>query len=147
MSSYQIIEAGEVASPEAAPAARPAPSVAQPTPAPKTPTQVALETGPVSGIAIGATGRVYKFRQLTAFDIMRITKFVGPDLVSNSGYTRFIETACSITHIDNEPIARPVSIAQAEMLVQRISPDYRAILSAMALAYFGPEPEGDGNDE
>ncbi|MBX9934553.1 MAG: hypothetical protein K2Y56_24060 [Methylobacterium sp.] len=138
--SVKILQAGEDASPSSG---LPAPPAAAPTPS-----ETMVRAAQSVGTCKCSSGRTYVFRKLAAIDRMLIAKALGGDLMFNGVYASYAFVACSVSEINGEKVAMPVSTRQVEAQVYRIGEDWDELNAAMRDTFNPPsdDPDDDGDE-
>jgi len=106
-----------------------------------TPSEAIVKAGTASTIAKDARGRSIHIRKLSVVDRMKMYEALGSDLVDNEKYFGTAVLAFLVTDIDDDPIVKPTSKKQLEILLGTLDDDgLDAIASKVSEIY----PTADG---
>jgi hypothetical protein len=88
-------------------------------------------------------GRSIGVKKLSPLDRMRLFKALGGQLSANEVYMGYAALAASVTEIDGEPVAPPITERQLEAMVSRLGDEGLNAVGAAVKSYFGVVDEDE----
>ncbi len=118
------------------------PAAAMTAPA-ETPTQTMIKATAKVGETTDELGRRIVARRLTPLDRMRLFQAAGNDLAKNEQWIGLAALAASCIELAGDQVAKPVSKAQIEALVERLGDEGLSAIAEIYQETFGVTVEDD----